>query len=219
MTWLAWQLADSAFPVGGFAHSAGLESALQHGEVTSEASLERFLREALWQSGHGALPLASAAHADCQQLPALDDLCEAFLTSAVSNRASRTQGRALLNTCERTFPNPELAELSKRIKAHGLRMHHAPLWGAILVSVGVSREEMQRLFLYLALRSPLSAAIRLGLIGPQKGQQLQLKLIPFLEEVYCRCTNLAAQDLTQTAPLIELFQSAHDRLYSRLFVS
>jgi urease accessory protein len=41
--WLLWQLADSAFPTGGFAHSFGLEAAWQQGEVNA-ASLASFLR-------------------------------------------------------------------------------------------------------------------------------------------------------------------------------
>ena len=41
--WLAWQVVDSAFPTGAFAHSWGLEAAWQQGEVEDVAALRRFL--------------------------------------------------------------------------------------------------------------------------------------------------------------------------------
>lgn len=223
MSWLVWQLGDSAFPVGGFAHSAGLEAAVQLGEVEDPEALRRFLRDALWQAGHGSLPLVGAVHAEPERLAELDALCDAFLTGAVANRASRTQGRALLSTCSRAFAgagaNADVDALAARCKTQGLCMHHAPLWGALTALLGISRREAGQLFLHLTLRGLLSAAIRLGLLGPLQAQNEQFQLHATLDAVHSRCAGLAVADLAQTAPLVELFQSAHDRLYSRLFLS
>ena len=68
--WLTWQVVDSAFPTGAFAHSWGLESAWQHGEIEGAPALEAFLEASIHQAGHawsrwtGAVaPLAAMEHA------------------------------------------------------------------------------------------------------------------------------------------------------------
>src|SRR5213596_428349 len=91
--WLTWQLADSAFPTGGFAHSFGLEAAWQQGEVTA-ASLPSFVRDVILQAGRSALPFVVAAYDEPADLPEIDGRCDAFLRNPVANRASRVQGRA-----------------------------------------------------------------------------------------------------------------------------
>ena len=210
MSWLALQLADSAFPSGGFAHSGGLEAAAQAGEVPD---LERFLRDLVWQAAHGSLPLASAAHERPGQLAVLDARADVFLLNHVANRASRQQGRAFLQTCALSFP--ELADL--REQGRRLCRHHAPLFGAVLQRLGIEREEMQRLLLFGMLRAAVSAAVRLALAGTHEAQALQARLAPALDEALR--ASAALREPVQTAPLVDLLQGTHDRLYSRLFIS
>jgi urease accessory protein len=215
--WLTWQVVDSAFPTGLFAHSGGLESAWQHGEVDGPQALRAFVEASILQAGHGVLPLLNAAFHDCDALEDLDALAEAFLTNAVANRASRIQGRTLLATASRVWPSAALIALQER--ADATYAHVAPLAGATFRALGLPLTTVQTIMLYGTARGVLSAAVRLGIVGSFEAQQLQAACGPRLDEVVERCAGLGLDDLAQTAPTIDLVQSAHDRLYSRLFQS
>jgi urease accessory protein len=209
--WLLWQLADSAFPTGGFAHSFGLEAAWQHGEVRHAGDLSAFLQASLWQMGRGILPFATAAHVQPDQLLALDRLFDAFQSNHVAKRASRLQGRALMASVERIF-----APLSLSRPLHG---HLAPIFGVVTNALGLTRTHAVNLFCFQHLRGILSAAVRLGIVGPLEAQSLQHQLGPCTRKVLGLCENLPVADIVQTAPLLELWQGTQDRLYSRLFQS
>src|ERR1700737_3367820 len=83
MNYLLWQLADSGFPAGGFAHSGGLEAAMQHGRVADGIGLRVLARHALVQAGRSGLPLVRAVHRQPQLLAELDRLSDAFLSQPV----------------------------------------------------------------------------------------------------------------------------------------
>ena len=215
--WLAWQLADSAFPTGGFAHSCGLEAAWQSGEVPDAAALRRFVEDAIGQCGGAALPFVTAAHRDPSRIDSLDAVVHVFLTNVVANRASRVQGRAFLATCARVWPDEALKQLEAGAAARC--GHYAPTVGAVLASIGVPLETTQRLFLYTTVRGLLAASVRLGIVGAYTAQRLQIASAGVLDAVLERCGGLSEADVAHTAPLLDLIQASHDRLYSRLFQS
>jgi len=208
--WLIWQLVDSAFPAGGFAHSFGLEAAWQQGEVDA-ASLPAFVRDAVAQAGHSSLPFVMAAHDDPRSLALIDDRCDAFLRNPVANRASRVQGRAWLGAVTRALPQVD-------VRGAGYR-HFAPLFGATLQAAGIGRDEAARMFLFGVARGTSSAAVRLGVVGTNEGQRVLAELGAHMDRSIQRCGDLEIDDAAQTSPLIDLWQSSHDRLYSRLFQS
>jgi urease accessory protein len=215
--WLTWQIVDSAFPTGAFAHSWGLEAAWQQGEVADRDGLRRFLEASILQTGHASLPLVNDAYRSPEQLEALDAVADAFLLNAVANRASRIQGRALLGTAGRIWPSAELAALQAR--ADATCAHVAPVAGAAFCAIGLPLPTVQRVVLYGAARGVLSAAVRLGIAGSFEAQRMQYECSPWLEKIADRCGAHSIDDLAQTAPVLDLLQAGHDRLYSRIFQS
>jgi urease accessory protein len=217
--WLLWQLADSAFPTGGFAHSGGLEAAWQQGEIRSAAELASFIEASLEQTGRSALPFVSEAFYEPPRFPETDRCSEAFLSNHVANRASRAQGQAMLLAAESAFPVPPLRALRSAVLAEKLPGHIAPVFGIVAFHLGIDHASALRLFLFQVLRTLVAAGVRLGIIGPMDGQAIQCRLSPLAEKVRSRCVGLRAADAAQTAPLLDMLQGAQDRLYSRLFQS
>jgi urease accessory protein len=215
--WLLWQLADSAFPTGGFAHSGGLEAAYQHGAVRGGTELADYLRTALKQLAHNVLPFVYEAFCGNISFAEVDQHCDAFLSNHVANRASRLQGQAFLATCERTFGSEALRQLRREVLDAGLPTHGAPTFGRIAAILGIEGEQTARLFVFTQLRSLISGAVRLNIVGPIEGQRVQHELTEACENCSVQFGRITLDEICQTAPLLDLWQGTQDRLYSRLF--
>ncbi len=217
--WVEWQLADSAFPTGGFAHSGGLEAACQHREIRNRADLEAFIVAGMVQTGYSSIPFVCAAFEPNRDFRELDALCDAFTNNHVANRASRAQGRALLAVVNRAFPESGVKEWRAEVLENDLACHLAPVFGTVARLLGLERKRTARLFLFTQLRGWMASAVRLNAIGPLEGQALQARLSVRAEQIVEESIGLTVDDLAQTAPVLDLFQATHDRLYSRLFQS
>lgn len=217
--WLLLQLADSAFPTGSFAHSSGLEAACQHKEVRNRDHLIEFLEAALKQCAHSTVPFVRASFEQPSNFEHLDQHFDAFTTNHVANRASRAQGRAFLTTVDRAFAQQASRGLRELVDARKLPVHFPIVFGHLLKALGFDLVASTRLFLFNHLRGLISSAVRLNIVGPLEGQTLQARLSPYAEALLASSIKIGIEHAAQTAPLLDLFQSTQDRLYSRLFQS
>jgi urease accessory protein len=210
---LLWQLADSAFPTGGFAHSGGLEAAWQHGEIRGGEDLSSFLNTYMCQIAASMIPFVNAAHGNPEDIDQWNLRCEAFLTNHVANRASRLQGRAFLNSASRIFGTAiNIAKVCDPC-------HLAPTFGAVAQKLSLQKITAGQLFAFQSLRTVIAAAVRLGIVGPMEAQTLQHRISTSVPVILETVGEVGFDDVATLSPLQELWQGTQDRLYSRLFQS
>lgn len=218
--WLLWQLVDSAFPTGGFAHSGGMEAAWQAGEIArDEDRFLQFITTSLRQTVAGSFPYVRDSHADPERFERIDCHCDAFLSNRVANRASRAQGSGFLATATKAFPATALRSLRTEARRGDWPCHLPVVHGVVTARMNISREQALRSFLFVTLRALLSSAIRLSIIGPLRCQAIQYEVAPLAERLLQDAPDVSMTEAVQIVPEIDLLQASHDRLYSRLFHS
>ncbi len=211
-------LADSALPTGSFAYSYGLESSLTFGLLRSESEFRAYLYSFLQQAVGFELPfITSAAQAtDAELVPLLAEYDAQLLTPAL-HRASLTQGKSWLKLLATFYPEAGLTELVAELASDKVPPHFVPLFGLSLGRVGFALADIQLTYLHLALRDQLSAAIRLGLLGPMAGHRLQHDFYGVFENLLSAADIRPYTEATRCTVLLDVAQILHDDIYSRLF--
>ena len=223
MDWIALQLADASFPTGGFAHSGGLEAALQAGALETRRARALPRRRALAGRAPDAAVRGARAHAPGPprrvEFVALDAAHDAALRSPVANRASRSQGRAHLDACVRAFGGQALHELREAARAARSPRHLAPVLGA---SLARARRGARRRAAAAPARDGSRRRLGRGAPRPRRprrGAAPAGRAAATQRAVLAECAGLEPAAQCQTAPLLDLLGAGHDRLYSRLFTS
>lgn len=226
------QLADSAFPSGGFAFSSGLESLAKLGWLRALRDFEEYLECYLEQVASGDIPFLNSAHRAWDAGSAARpggaepraELAEtvrewdAWIVHPTQRRASLSQGQAWARAMEEAYGGAarpvRLWHEEARLPAHFL-----PVLGATLRAVGLPLSEAQALLLHMALRDQLGAAVRLGLLGSLQAQRLHLAFVGKAEAYLAGTRDWTRDQAVRMAPMIDLGQAGHPHLYSKLFQS
>ena len=237
--WTAWQILDPLLPTGGFAHSNGLEAALQFGFMNNCGDDVSSFVDDIARNACSALgPFVLSARKRFSQKEMKDDdilkwcrenekLHAMFAGNAPARRASIATGRALCRAAVAAFSNDSTAVCArlkslKRVSRPNSRIGHlACVFGAICGILAISEKISIRMFLYVTVRDSCSAATRLNVVGPLEVAAILRKSTKMMEKLCEDAINNGdcVDDAAVTAPLAEIFAAAHDGLDGRLFNS
>lgn len=217
----ALQHGDSFFPSGANAFSWGLETLVSEGRVRSAEDVEDFVGGLLrrrWATFDRAAILASArAGGRIERVAELDWMIEAQTLAAELRDGSRRTGASLLAIHGRlgTRGAARYQELVAKGRAPG---HAAAVQGLLWRALGLDEATMQSLSAHLLCVGILAAALRLGVIGHVRAQQVLQGVRP---EV-ARLLSVDAPDpaaMHSFAPEAEIAALRHEVAETRLFAN
>lgn len=196
------QILSPAFPIGGFAHSQGLEWAIAEGRVTDGAALRLWI-EAVIRHGSGKtdavfLSLARRPEAD---LAALTALYAAYLPAAERAVEAAELGRGF-----GMLTNPAAPALP-----------YVLALGRETAGLAVSEAEVLALFLQSLAAQLISVAVRFLPLGQAEGQRVLGLLAPALAETAAACSGAGEAALFSFTPGADIAAMAHETMETRIF--
>jgi urease accessory protein len=210
---LAWL--SPAFPVGAFAYSGGLESAIADGRVRNPSALASWIKGNL---RHGSVSVDAViladAHSkfeDAAELAGLADLCLALTPSGQRVKELNLIGNAFVDAAS-AWPSDVFERLPKPCP-------YPVAVGAIAAANGIGAHDTLVAFLSAYCQSQISVAIRLVPLGQTDG----LKVLAQLESLIAECATIAAQtslnDIGAIGYATDIAAMAHETLGTRIFRS
>lgn len=219
------QIHDSAFPIGAYTHSFGLETYIQADKVIDKQSLLDYCSTYLYTNliyGDGLL-VKEAFHVakenDLTKLKQLDQLCHAFKIASESRQGSIKMGKQFIETLLPLTDSELLSTWRSLIKNRTIHGHYAVTYGMYAAYCNFELDDVLGAFLYSSTSSLVHNSVRAIPLGQSTGVQTIYSLLSTIEEAVTILKEKTLDDLSNSSVGIELASMQHERLHSRLFIS
>ena len=217
---LLLQLTDSAFPIGSFQHSFGLESYVHCGEVCDRESLLAFMHSYLF--GPFLFCDLLAFRLCFREFENLDYLLEveARLYALTSPRELREANGKLGLRFIKTINSlgidlPPWRAYIKRTS----HPTHATAYAILCASSSIDYEKSLKAYVYMQSSSLVLNAVKLVPLSQDAGQFVLLSLHEAFSSLRSRLEILDSNSLGASCPLYEIMAMDHENLSPRFYMS
>lgn len=215
LSWLS-----PSFPVGAFAYSHGIETAVDAGLIRSAADLEGWIG-AIISRGAGFADAVFLCHAwraaacgDGAGLRRVQACAAAFRGSAEAALESAAQGRAFLTALAAGWP-----DLAVRRDEAGTEPAYPCVVGAAAGLGGIPLPDAALAFLHAFATNLISAGVRLIPLGQRDGVHILAALAPVIQATTTRVVATGLDDLGTATVRVDWTMARHETQHVRLFRS
>jgi urease accessory protein len=218
-------LTDPTLPIGGYSHSAGLETYVQNGKVKDAETARTFVTEMLnrniryTDAAFVSLAYDAASDKDLITLATLDQECNAVKLPMEMRQASLKLGMRLLKIFQPLLQMELADQYRKMILEKSADGHYCIVFGLMASLLNISKEDALHGFFYNAAVGFVTNSVKLIPLSQQSGQEILFSLQPLIKE-------LAEKNMEPDKSLIGLCCTGfdircmqHEQLYSRLYMS
>ncbi len=212
-------LADGRFPAGGHAYSAGVESAVDAGDVRDLATLERYLDGRLALGVVESAFATAAVDATGGRIDLLDAEFDARVMSPRLRTVSRRLGRQLARAASAVWPDAELARLAASTDGP-----HQPVALGVAIRVGGgSAADAASISMHHLAAAACTAGVRLLGLDPLAVAGVPARALerhlPSADQVAAWSTATPSHLPALGGTLTELLGERHGEWDARLFVA
>lgn len=219
------QIHDSAFPIGNYTHSYGMETFIQENSLQTKEELLEFCKTFLMHNLlYGDAILIQEAYSatkarDLNELQSLDELCGAIKLAKESRDASVNVGKQFMRTVLPLHADTFLSEWNAYIKNREAKGHYAIILGIYCALHEFDSELAVMMYMYSTVNGLIQNAVRAVPFGQNTGVQALHELLDWITKAAKMARGLTLDDISNNALSIELASMKHEYLYSRLFIS
>ena len=218
-------LCDPSLPIGGFSHSAGLETYVQEGIVTNKITAKEFVIQQLSQNifytdaALVSLAYDAAFNNDLKTIIELDDTCTAVKLPKEMRLASNKLGIRLLKIFEQNDEFHLVKKYKECIANNKAFGHYCIAFGLLSHAMSIDKKEALTAFYYNAATGFITNAVKLIPLGQQDGQEILMSLFPLINELAQQSLHPDKEMIGYCCAGFDIRCMQHEQLYSRLYMS
>lgn len=219
------QVCDSAFPIGSFNHSYGMETYLRENVICDAHTFNRWLtmffeNQYLYNEGLAIKLIYEILEKnEKNEVWDIDQLLTVQNVAMESREGAKLVAYRKLDVVLELFDIDLLKEYKKRVEENRCYGNPAVVFSILMYYLNVEKDVAIVAYGYSVASTLVQSAVRAIPLGQKDGQRALQNSLSTLEDVREEIEKLTIEDLGYNIPGFEISQMNHEILTFRLFMS